>query len=86
MNKVTFCKFKLYLQVTNIPGILSNAVLRFYCKFRMKIIFNLPINTDKPKFVAFLVFACTTASLNRSNIVSRKCLERDVILAPVAKQ
>ena len=28
----------------------------------MKIIFYLPVNTDKPKFVVFLVFVCTTAS------------------------
>ena len=28
----------------------------------MKIIFYLPLNTDKPKFVALLVFVCTTAS------------------------
>ena len=25
-------------------------------------IFQPPVNTDKPKFVAFLVFVCTTAS------------------------
>ena len=28
----------------------------------MKIIFYLPVNTNKPKFVAFLVCVCTTAS------------------------
>ena len=27
-----------------------------------KIIFYLPVNTDKLKFVAFLLFVCTTAS------------------------
>ena len=28
----------------------------FFCKFSMKIIFYLPVNNDKPKFVAFFVF------------------------------
>ena len=28
----------------------------------MKIIFYLPVNTDKPKFVAFFVFVCIAAS------------------------
>ena len=48
----------------------------------MKIIFYLPVNTDKPKFVAFLVFVCTTASFIAQINVSK----RDAILAPVAKQ
>ena len=52
----------------------------------MKIIFNLPINTDKPKFVAFLVFACTTALFIAQILSSKNVLKRDAILAPVAKQ
>ena len=52
----------------------------------MKIIFYLPLNTDKPKFVAFLVFVCTTASFI-AQISSFKYVSKwDAILAPVAKQ
>ena len=67
-KKSNFLKIKkvtqqeLCLQFTNILGIFTSAFLRFCCKFIMKIIFYLPVNTDKPKFVAFLVFVCTTAS------------------------
>ena len=49
----------------------------------MKIIFYLQVNTDKPKFVSFLVsffYVCFVYS--SSEIV----LKRDAILAPVAKQ
>ena len=53
MKKVTFCKFKTslkrnFVQFTNFLRILSSAFLRFCRKFRMKIIFYLPVNTDKP--------------------------------------
>ena len=48
----------------------------------MKIIFYLPVNTDKPKIVAFLVFVCTTTSF----IAQILSFEKDAILAPVAKQ
>ena len=44
-------------------------------KMCMKIIFYLPVNTDKPKFVASLVFVCTTASFIAENHLFRKCLE-----------
>ena len=52
----------------------------------MKIIFYLPVNTDKPKIVAFLVFVCTTASFIAQISSSENVLKRDAILAPVAKQ
>ena len=52
----------------------------------MKIIFYLPVNTDKPKVVAFLVFVCTTASFIAQISSSENVLKRDAILAPVAKQ
>ena len=52
----------------------------------MKIIFYLPINTDKPKFVAFLVFACTTASFIAQISFLENVSKRDAILPPVAKQ
>ena len=51
------------------------VVLLFSCKLSMKIIFYLPVNTDKPKFVASLVFFCTTASFIAENHLFRKCLE-----------
>ena len=52
----------------------------------MKIIFYLPVNTDKPKVVAFLVFVCTTASFIAQISSSENVWKRDAILAPVAKQ
>ena len=52
----------------------------------MKIIFYLPVNTDKPKVIAFLVFVCTTASFIAQISSSENVLKRDAILAPVAKQ
>ena len=52
----------------------------------MKIIFYLPVNTDKPKFVAFLVFACTTASFIAQISSFENVSKRDAILTPVAKQ
>ena len=52
----------------------------------MKIIFYLPVNTDKPKVVAFLVFVCTTASFIAQISSSENVMKRDAILAPVAKQ
>ena len=51
----------------------------------MKIIFYLPVNIDKPKFVAFLVFLCTTIYIAQIPS-SENVLKRDAILAPVAKQ
>ena len=52
----------------------------------MKIIFYLPVNTEKPKLVAFLVFVCTTASFIAQISSSENVSKRDAILAPVAKQ
>ena len=42
--------------------------------------------TDKPKFVAFLVIVCTTASFNAQISSFENVLKRDAILAPFAKQ
>ena len=52
----------------------------------MKIIFYLPVNTDKPKIVAFLVFVCKTASFIGQISSSDNASKRDAILAPVAEQ
>ena len=52
----------------------------------MEIIFYLPVNTDKPKLVAFLVFVCTTASFIAQISSSKNVLKRGAILALVAKQ
>ena len=60
--------------------------LRFCRKFRMKIIFYLPVNTNKPKIVAFSVLVCMTASFTAQISSSENALKRDAILAPVAKQ
>ena len=52
----------------------------------MKIIFCLPVNTDKPKFVAFLAFACTAASFIAQILSFENVLKQDTILALLAKQ
>ena len=52
----------------------------------MKIIFYLPVNTDKPKVVAFLVFVWMTASFIAQISSSENVSKRDAILALVAKQ
>ena len=45
------------------------------CKFSVKIILYLPVNTDKLKFVAFLVFVCTIASFIANIFVFQECPE-----------
>ena len=52
----------------------------------MKIIFFPPVNTDKPKLVAFLLFACATAWFIAPISFFENVSERDAILARVAKQ
>ena len=52
----------------------------------MKMIFYLPVNTDKEKFVAFLVFVCTTALFLAQISSSENVSRQDAIWAPVAKQ
>ena len=52
----------------------------------MKIIFYQLVHTDKPKFVAFLVFVCTTAPFIAEILSSENVSKTDTILAPVAKQ
>ena len=44
------------------------------------------MNTDKPKFVAFVVFVCSTASFIAQISSTENISKRDAILAPVAKQ
>ena len=48
----------------------------------MKIIFYLPVNTNKPKFVASMVFVCTTASFFAQVSSSENVSKLDAILAP----
>ena len=57
--------------VQTFRGFFSTASLRFCRKFSMKIIFYLPVNTDKPKVVAFCLYDCF---IYRSTFVFRKCL------------
>ena len=47
----------------------------------MKIIFYLPVNTNKPKIVTFLVFVCTTASFIAQISSSENALKWDAILS-----
>ena len=88
MKKVNFCKLKTSLGRNFVYNLQTHrcAFLRFCSKFRMKIIFYLPVNTDKPNFVALLVFACTTASFIAQISFFENVSKRDAILAPVAKR
>ena len=67
-------------------GDFVKCILRVCCKFGMKIIFYLPVNTDKPNFVAILVFVCTTASFIAQILSSENVSKRDAVFAMVAKQ
>ena len=64
----------------------SLYVTLFRYKFSMKIIFYLPVNTDKPKFLAFLIFVCTIALFIAQISSSESVSKWDFIMAPVAKQ
>ena len=64
---------------------MSSAFLQFCCKFSLKIIFYLPVNTDRPKFVTFLVFVCTSSFIAWISSI-KNVSKRDAILALVAKQ
>ena len=67
-------------------GFFVMCILRCCCKFSLKIIFYLPINSEKPKFFVLLVFVCTTASFIAQISSSENVSKEDAILAPVAKQ
>ena len=58
----------------------------YVCKLNLKIIFYPPVNTDKPKFVAFLVFVCTTASFIAQISSSENFLKGDAISLLVNSQ
>ena len=61
-------------------------ILRFCCKFSMNIIFYLTSEHREAKFLAFLVFVCTTASFIAQISPCRNVYKQHAILAPVAKQ
>ena len=85
--KTSLCRNFVYNLQWDIWGVLSSAFLRFCCKFSMEVIFYLPVNTDKPKFAALLLFVCTTAFKFIAQISSSEnASKRDAILAPDAKQ
>ena len=88
MKKRTICKLKRSLSrnlVYNLQTFRGLCQVHFCCKFSRKIIFYLPVNTNKPKFVAFLVFVCTTTSFIAQMSSSENVFKRDAIL-PVANQ
>ena len=62
------------------------AFLRICSKLNMEIIFYRSVNTDKPKFVAFLVFVCTTASFIAQISSSENFLKGDAISLLVNSQ
>ena len=92
MKKVFFCKLKtllarnLRVTIHKHFGDFVTSILRFCCRFSMKIIVYLPVNTVKPKLVAFLVFVCMTASFIAQISSSENVSKRYAILTQVAKQ
>ena len=68
MKKITFCKLKTSLStyfVYNLQtfrGFCQVIFTTFVANSASKYFFYLPVKTEKPKFFAFLVFLCTTAS------------------------
>ena len=79
---VTFCKLKTSLSRNFVKYILT-ILLQIQHEDNF-----LPtrVNADKPKFFAFLVIACTTASFFAQISSSENVSKRDAILAPVATQ
>ena len=63
MKEVTVCKLRTSLSRNFIYNLQTfPGFCQVCCKFSIKIIFYLPVSTEKPKLVALLVFVCTTAS------------------------
>ena len=89
MKKVTFCKLKMSLS-RNCTLLTIYKHFGGFCQMHLTILmqnqhennFLSTSNTDKPKFVAFLVFVCRNASF----ISLAQISSSDAILAPVAKQ
>ena len=92
MKKVTFCKsLKTSLSgkfIYNLQTFRGLCQVHFTILSRIlhEIIFYLPVNTDKPKIVGFLVFVCKTALSIAQISSSENASKRDAILAPVVKQ
>ena len=58
----------------------------FCCKLSTKFFFYRPVNTDKPKFVSFLVFAGAAASFTAKILSFETVAKREAILNPFPKQ
>ena len=91
VKKVTFCQLKTSLSRNFVYHSqtfrdIVKSIFTILLQIRHGIIFHLPVNTDKPKVVSFLVFICTTPSFIAQISSSENVLKRDAILAPVAKQ
>ena len=93
MKNVTFCKLLKTSLSRNFVYIIYKRCGDFVkCMFmillqiHMKIIFYLPVNNDKPKFVTFLVFVCTTSSFITQISSFENVSKQGTILALVAKQ
>ena len=83
LKKVTFCQLKMSRRSN---FVYSLQTFQGFCQVHFtillqiqhEIIFYLPLNTDKPKFINFLVFVCTTASFIREISSSKNVSKRDV--------
>ena len=66
MKKVTFCALKTSLSrnfaIYKHFGDFVKCIFTILLRIQHEITFYLPVNTDKSKFVAFLVVVCATAS------------------------
>ena len=82
MKKVTSGKLKAPLSRNFVYNLQTFRTDFVKCIFTILV----PENTDKPKFVAFLVFVCMTASFIAQISSFENVSKRDAILAPVAKQ
>ena len=91
LKKVTFCKLKKSLSRNFVYNL---QTFREFCQVHFTILLQIQFENNFPptsehwqaKFVAFLVFVCTTASFIAQISSSENISKRDAILAPVAKQ
>ena len=92
MKKVPFCKLKMSLK-RNFFTICKHSGDFIKCIFTILLqiqhennFLPIPVETDKAKLVAFLVFVCTIASFIAQISCSENVSKRDAIFLQVTKQ
>ena len=92
MKKVPFCKLKchrigIFFTIYKHSGDFFKCIFTILLQIQHENNFlPIPVDTDKAKLVAFLVFVCTTASFIAQISCSENVSKREAILAPVRKQ